>query len=156
MNLTQSTKLDEDNLPENISDLLDMAVTDYDTFWAALDNRDREITSTLTGDDNYDAVVVDDGDIYGFWYNELTDSFDVWHLCSESELKVYVNEVNSSLNESQLDDFIAELKNDLPGLEIIKTNDDRMSFDAQFLSDNECISKAWESALEVMCAAVVE
>ena len=150
---TPATKIDEDNLTADLKHLLDTATIDYDTFWGQLlDERDRELTATLTRDDDYDTVLVSEGFVYGIWYNEITSAFEVWCLGSESELKVYVNEENTNLSGEALDAFIAELANDLRGLEIVSGQRTGLTYEMEYLEQNEYVTGAWESAMETACA----
>jgi hypothetical protein len=149
---TVAARIDEESLSDGMKNLLDTATTDYDMFWAALTPRDRELTETLTHSETYDAVFIDSGYVYGFWKNDMVNSFEVWCLGHESELKVYVNEENTNLSEEALDVFIAELANDLQGLEVVNGQRTGLTYEMEYLEQNEYVMEAWTNAMETACA----
>jgi len=135
----------------DIRALQQQAIDDYDTFWASLSDRDRDLTGSLTCSDTLDTVLVFGDRVYEFVEIDQTGNFEVYEIGLESDFELYVNDelIGGDASAEQVEAFIAELQNSLPGLRIKSGQaSNGCSSKLQWIADNRYVAQAWEAALD--------
>jgi hypothetical protein len=136
--------------PQSIQNLLS-AVQEYDgsDLWSDVLNhstsvREQELTATLCSSETVDFIVLDGEDAFLFVSDDQTGVWTVQHV---GKPIYYVEQEMLGGDDIDLDEFIAELKHELPGVEIEKGSalkNLRSDFVAEFRNE---IDRAFQCAL---------
>jgi hypothetical protein len=134
-------------IPAEVQELLNLAASEYDAFWASLDQRDRDLTADLTIYETYDAVFIFDNTVWSLSYNEVTEEFEVCESGPISDLAVYANSELTGLDEDQLNNFIEELAHNFKALQVKKGQSSSGGSAVEWVRDSRQVGRTWEAAL---------
>lgn len=130
---------------QNILDSLHDKDSDFADLWRTLDERDRELTKTLTNGDTYDFILINEQDAFIFIDNEQTGTWTVENVGQP------IYEVEPEMigdGTVDFDEFMSALADELRGVEVKKgsaLNNAKSTFVEYFKNE---LNNAFSTALD--------
>jgi hypothetical protein len=126
-------------------DLIDLANTDYDAFWAALTDYDRALTKVLTYESEYDAIAIIDNEVIEFCSDEKGVTCSRY-LGPKADLVVYVNtELTNVSDPAELNEFRGELAYRIDPIPVQIGQTSSGGSAVEWLRSNPRIAQAWQA-----------
>lgn len=130
---------------QNILGSLHDKDSDFDDVWRTLDERDRELTKTLTNGDAYDFILIDEQDAFIFIDNEQTGAWTVENV-GQPIYEVEPEMIGDGIID--FDEFMSALEHELGGV-VVKKGSALSNAKSTFVEyfKNE-LDKAFSTALD--------